>query len=193
VFKKFLVASCFLTTMTGCLSTIDSTNLQSTTPVPEDPAYNKIYQESSQKFDFIDKFETKYKITVSQLNPALRQAIAVRHEKVFLEPQPLLTEASQKTAFFITVYTANGKLADLADDRLWSVQLRTGSSVLKPSSIKRIAPKERWSVFFPDINTWSTEYLVLFDQTAPANQPDAVNVVSELILASPEGNITTRW
>lgn len=192
MFKKFLVASC-LSILPGCLSTIDSTNLQTPTPVPEDPAYNKIYEESSQKFDFIDRFETKYKISITQLNTNFRQAIASRYEKVFLEPQPLLTEASTKTAYFVTMYSSNNKLADLADDRLWAVQLRTGSSVLKPSVIKRIEPKERWHVFFPEINTWSAEFLLLFDQTPPANQPDAVNAVSELILASPEGSISTRW
>ncbi|MBC7529939.1 MAG: hypothetical protein H7318_00060 [Oligoflexus sp.] len=192
MFKKFLVASC-LSILPGCLSTIDSTNLQTPTPVPEDPAYNKIYEESSQKFDFIDRFETKYKISITQLNTNFRQAIASRYEKVFLEPQPLLTEASTKTAYFVTMYSSNNKLADLADDRLWAVQLRTGSSVLKPSVIKRIEPKERWNVFFPEINTWSAEFLLLFDQTPPANQPDAVNAVSELILASPEGSISTRW
>ena len=192
MFKKCLVASC-LSILPGCLSTIDSTNLQTPTPVPEDPAYNKIYQESSQKFDFIDRFETKYKISITQLNTNFRQAIASRYEKVFLEPQPLLTEASNKTAYFVTMYSSNNRLADLADDRLWAVQLRTGSSVLKPSVIKRIEPKERWHVFFPEINTWSAEFLLLFDQTPPANQPDAVNAVSELILASPEGSISTRW
>lgn len=192
MFKKCLVASC-LSILPGCLSTIDSTNLQTPTPVPEDPAYNKIYQESSQKFDFIDRFETKYKISITQLNTNFRQAIASRYEKVFLEPQPLLTEASNKTAYFVTMYSSNNRLADLADDRLWAVQLRTGSSVLKPSVIKRIEPKERWHAFFPEINNWSAEFLLLFDQTPPANQPDAVNAVSELILASPEGSISTRW
>lgn len=192
MFKKFLFASC-LSLLPGCLSTIDATNLQTPTPVPEDVGYNKIYQESSQKFDFIDKFETKYKLNITQLNANFRQAIATRYEQVFLEPQPLLTEASTKTAYFVTIYSSNNKLADLTDERLWSIQLRSGSSVLKPSAIKRIEPKERWQLFFPDISSWSSEYLLLFDQAPPMNQPDAVNAVSELILASPEGSISTRW
>lgn len=190
--NKFLVAAC-LFLLPGCLSTIDATHLQTPTSVPEDPEYNKIYSESSQQFDFIDKFVTRYKISITQLNTNFRQAMAARHEKVFFEPQPQLTDASQKTAFFVTIYSSNIKLSDLSDERLWSIQLRTGSSVLKPNAIKSLTPKERWQVFFPNITQWSTEYLLLFDQAPPANQPDAVNATSELILASPDGSITTRW
>lgn len=192
MFKIILVASC-LFILPGCLSTIDSTNLQTPLPVSEDPAYHKIYLESSQKFDFVDKFETKYKISITQLNSNFRQALGLRYEKVFLEPQPLLSETSSKSAYFVTIYSSNNRLSDLTDARLWSVQLRTGSSVLKPSSIKHVEPKERWQVFFPEINSWSSEYLLLFDQTPPTNQPDAVNAVSELVLASPDGSISTRW
>ncbi|MBC7659090.1 MAG: hypothetical protein H7249_05215 [Chitinophagaceae bacterium] len=190
--KKLFVASC-LFLLSGCLSTIDSTHLQTPTPVPDDAAYTKIYDESSQKFDFIDKFVTKYKVHITQLNTTFRQALANRYEKVFFEPQPLLAEASQKTAYFVTIYSSDRHLEDMADQRIWSVQLRTGTSVLKPSAITRVQPKERWQVFFPDINIWSSEYLLLFDQAPAANQPDALNAVSELILASPTGSITTRW
>lgn len=179
--------------LTGCLSTVDSTTLSSPTPVREDAAYAKIYRESSQDFEFVDKFVTKYKIHITQLNANFRQALATRHEKIFLEPQPLLTEASQKTAYFVSIYSQNSRLHDLKNDRLWSIQLRTGSSVLKPSSIQTIEPKERWIAFFPEITTWSSEFLVLFDQAPPLNQPDSVNAVSEFILASPEGSITSRW
>ncbi len=190
--KKFLIASCLLI-LPGCLSTIDATQLQTPTPVPDDSDYNKFYLESTQRFDFVDKFVTKYKVSITSLSSNFRQAMAKRHEKVFLEPQPMLTDASQKTAFFVTLYSSNIKLEELADDRIWAIQLRTGSSVLKPSAIKPLLPKERWQVFFPEITNWSAEYLIIFDQTPSANQPDAVNSSSELILASPEGSITTRW
>lgn len=180
-------------TLTGCLSTVDSTTLSTPTPVRDDPDYYKIYQESSQDFEFIQKFVTKFQLHITQLNANFRQALATRHEKIFMEPQPLLTEASQKTAYFVSIYSQNSRLLDLKNDRLWSIQLRTGSSVLKPSSIQTIEPKDRWIVFFPEISAWSSEYLILFDQAPPMNQPDAVNAVSEFILASPEGAITSRW
>ena len=192
LFKKFLITLGFLS-LQACLSTIDSTHLQTPTPVPEDTAYFKIYTESSQQFDFIDKFETKFKIHITQLTPAFRRALAKRHEQIFLEPQPLLTEASQKLAFFVTIYSKDHNLTDISDERLWTLQLRTGSSILKPSLIKPLAPKERWVSFFPDINVWSTEYLILFDVAPAVNQPDALTAVSEFILASPEGSITSRW
>ena len=185
----FLSLSC----LPACLSTIDSHKLQSTIPVPRDETYNKVYQESSQQFDFVQNFETKYKVTVSHLTPNLRQAIAARYERIFQEPQPLLTEASQKTAFFVTLYAKNRELTDLTDERLWSLQLRTGTTVLKPSIIKPVKPKDRWQIFFPDINIWSNEYLVIFDQQPSSAQPDSVSAESEFILASPEGSITTRW
>ncbi len=192
-FSKILAVACLSLSLTGCLSTIDSTALQTPKPVLEDPAYNKIYKESSQDFEFVDKFVTKYKVHITQLNANFRQALATRHEQIFLEPQPLLTEASQKTAYFVSIYSQNSRLKDLRDERLWSIQLRTGSSVLKPSAIQTIDPKERWVAFFPEINTWSSEYLILFDQAPPQNQPDAVNAVSDFIMASPEGSITSRW
>lgn len=192
-FKTFLALSVLSLISTACLSTIDSTAMQTPTPVDQDPAYQKIYQESSQDFEFIDKFVTKYKFHITQLNTNFRQALATRHEQIFLEPQPLLTEVSQKTAFFVSIYSRNGRLNDLRDERLWAIQLRSGSSVLKPSAIQTIAPKERWVVFFPEISSWSEEYLVIFDQALPTNQPDAVNALSEFIMASPEGSITSRW
>jgi hypothetical protein len=192
-FSKFSALAILSLTFTGCLSTIDSTSLQTPTPVPQDEAYNKLYRESSQDFEFVDKFVTKYRLHITQLNANFRQALATRHEQIFLEPQPMLTEASQKTAYFVSIYSQNSRLADIRDERLWSIQLRTGTSVLKPSAIQTIQPKERWSAFFPEITTWSSEYLVIFDQAPPQNQPDAVNAVSEFIMASPEGSITSKW
>lgn len=190
--KRVVLWSSFLF-LPACLSTIDSTTLQIPRPVADDEAYNKAYADSTVRYDVIHHFETKYKINITQLNANFREALAKRHEDIFHEPQPVLTEASQQTAFFVSIYSQNRALADINDPRLWTVQLKVGNTMLKPSLIKTLSPKERWAAFFPEISLWSSEYLVLFDQQPPANQPDSTNFSMEFILSSPNGSVSSRW
>lgn len=190
--KNLILWSSFLF-LPACLSTIDSTKLQIPSPVADDEAYNKAYGDATVRYDVVHHFETKYKISITYLNDNFRQALATRHENIFHEPQPVLTEASQKTGFFVSIYSQDRALSDLSDPRLWTVQLKVGNSILKPATIKTLSPKERWAAFFPEISLWSNEYVILFDQAPPSNQPDSTSFSMELVLSSPTGSISSRW
>jgi hypothetical protein len=122
------------------------------------------------------------------VTPVFQEALTQRYAHIWNEPQPLINEPAEKTAFFVTLYTANQELGNIADADVWNIQLQVSGQTLKPSAIKKLKPKERWQPFFPEINQWSREFLILFDR-----QPESSADPMRLILSSPDGSVRAEW
>lgn len=160
----------------------------------EDEDFAPILKKHTVHFDVIENFETKYQVHITYLTPTFREAMARRYERIFREPLTQVAEASQKTGFFISLFTGNRDLIELDNKDIWSIKLEHGSSKLDPSRIERLRPKERWAPFFPDINQWSQEYLVLFDLPPSGAAGDAPqNPKMFLSLNSPVGSVRSAW
>jgi hypothetical protein len=188
--KRSLIAGLVLV-LTSCVSSPDP-EVGIPLDASEDTPYYTVYQKVSADYEVIDNFSTKHQVHITHLTSEFRSALAQRYESVFNEPQPLLGEASQQTGFFVSLFAANNNLIDLSDTQVWNVQLETGGQSLKPSAIKHLKPKERWMPFFPSINVWSREYLVLFDLT-PDQNPGSSKQGLRLVLSSPEGSVRSEW
>lgn len=173
--------------LTACLSSPEP-EVSYPLEAHEDKPYFKVYEASSVQYDVIHNFETKYKTHITRVTPAFQEALTQRYAHIWNEPQPLMQEASQKTAFFVTIYTANSELQNVADTDVWNIQLQVSGQTLKPSAIKKLKPKERWQPFFPEINLWSLEFLILFDR-----QPDNGTDPMELVMSSPDGSVRAKW
>jgi hypothetical protein len=180
-----LVAFLFL--LTACISSPEP-EVSYPLKARDDKPYFKAYEAASVQYDVIHNFETKFKVHITRVTPDFQQALTQRYAHIWNEPQPLMQEAAQKTAFFVTIYTANPELQDVTDADVWNIQLQLNGQTLKPSAIKKLKPKERWEPFFPEINLWSLEFLLLFDR-----QPDNGTDPMELILSSPDGSVRANW
>ncbi len=182
---RFLFPCLFL--VTGCLSSLGP-EIRYPLEASDDKPYFQIYQAASITYDVVHNFETKFTAHVTRVTPPFRQAIAERYQHIWNEPQPLIVDASQKTAFFVTLYTANRELENVANTDLWNIQLMIDGQTLKPSAVKKLKPKERWQPFFPEITQWSLEFLLLFDR-----DPGTGTEPLQLVLSSPDGSVRAVW
>ncbi|HYX33058.1 MAG TPA: hypothetical protein VE954_08070 [Oligoflexus sp.] len=173
--------------LTACLSSPEP-EVNYPLAAHEDKPYFQAYEAASVKYDVIHNFETRFKAQITRVTPAFQQALTQRYAHIWNEPQPLIQDAAAKTAFFVTIYTANQELENVADADLWNIQLQVSGQTLKPSAIKKLKPKERWQPFFPEINHWSREFLLLFDR-----QPDNGTEPMKLTLSSPDGSVRAEW
>lgn len=162
---------------------------------PEDPAYSKALDKVTAQYEVIKNFETRYELQATALTLDFRKALAERYERIFDERQPVLGEASDKLAFFVSLYTMNKDVNDLTDQHLWNVQLVNGATPTKPFKIERLSRKERWQPFFPYISPWSKEYLVIFDAPAGGDSSEEFLKKSQiqLIFTNADGKVSMNW
>ncbi|MGE0174268.1 MAG: hypothetical protein AB7T49_15835 [Oligoflexales bacterium] len=157
----------------GCITSVED-EVDLNPSIDEDNEYDDIYKKHTQTNEIIDNFEVRNIITITAVTQEFRNAFAKRHKRLFNEEQPILEEASTKSGFFVSVY-ANSKVAnDLSNTTLWNIQLITGDQTYKPTIVRRLTPKERWTPFFKSISPWSQEYLLIFED-APATSDRLVN------------------
>lgn len=163
--------------------------------VPEDSAYSQALDGVTAQFEVIKNFETRYEVQASALTQEFRTALGSRYEKLFNERHPLLSDASDKLAFFVSLYTMNKDVNDLTDEQLWNVQLQNGGALAKPRRIERLSKKERWQPFFPYITPWSKEYLVIFDKPdgGEPSQEFLKKSQIQLILTNADGKVSMNW
>ena len=189
---------CLLATLgsfaSSCITTLDE-QVEIHAESLEDSEYATTYMAVTNQYEVIENFETKYVISASYLTHEFRNAIATRHQKIFSDPAPILSEASSKTGFFITLYVANDEAADLRDQNLWSLTLKQGSQKIPPVLVKKLSRKERWRTFFPSINLWTQEYLVLFDSPATGSGEQKLLEESQqtLMISNADAQVKMTW
>lgn len=191
--QKVARALCILALPACITSTDDDVTIQPA--IEDDSIYVSAYNKATSQYEVINNFETKYIIQTTLLSSAFREAFASRYQSLYNEPQPVLNEASQKTGFFVSIYTADDELKNLADNSLWNIQLIKSNKTLKPVKVEKLREKTRWRPFFKGISPWSEEYLVLFDTPAPntGDQDLVYQNKAKLVFSNQDGRVTVSW
>lgn len=174
-------------TLAGCLHTTGD-EIQYPLKAQDDKSYYPEYQKVSQQFDVVHHFETKMKAQVTMVTPEFQKALVQRYDHIWKEQDQLITEAEKELTFFVSLYTANRELENLADEKIWSVLLTQAEQTIKPKTVKRLRTKERWEPFFPEINSWTQEFLVVFPLA-----PTASGSSLSFAINSPDGQIMARF
>jgi hypothetical protein len=140
-------------------------------------------------------FETKYTIEATYLSPDFRSAFAKRAERFSKSKMQYLEEGSGKSAFFVTLFSPDSRVDDLADQDHWTIQLQDGDKPLRPAFVRRLADKERWKNFFPGVNRWSAEYMVVFDtpSRATGTKDLAVSTAVQVQFTNADADVTMTW
>ncbi len=176
-------------------------NTEPDVKVAEAPAEDRTYAKALTKAT-IDRtiykdFETRYIIGATYLSPAFRSALSGRLERVYKQGQVQLEEADSKAGFFITLHSPDEDRVDLTNPHHWTILLaQSGATApIKPIIVKRLDDKERWRALFPNVNEWTTEYLVIFDTpSVDANSPDLVAKSSiSLTFANADAQVNLVW
>ena len=191
--KKMIPFYVFFSLVQSCISSHED-RIELHDSVYEDIDYGTAYEKYSTSFEMIDNFETKFVMEVTVLSPGFRQAFAQRFQELYNEPQPVLTESSDKGAFFISMFAAKDDMTDLSDDTLWNIQLFQKEQIQKPIKVKKISNKARWRPFFKGISPWSKEFIVLFDVSINQINGDFLKSPdSKLVFSNPNGKMTVSF
>jgi hypothetical protein len=180
--------------VSGCVSSIESA-VDINEPVESDGAYYEAYKKYTQEAKVISNFEHRYSITATVLAPELRSALGKRYESLFKVQQSVLDDASTKSGFFVTIFSPNRAGYDIEDEVHWTILMEGGETPRRPTVVRRLDDKERWGPFFPEVNQWSKEYLVVFDESLPdlaAAELVKKNSIS-LIFANADAQVKLTW
>lgn len=178
----------------SCVTSIDQEVTLNDTP-EEDSEYYDALTKNSRKADVISNFENHYRISATYLSPEFRAAFKKRSAELFKSERVAWEESDAKVGFFISVFSPDEEVIDLADPNLWTIRLGPDEEPLKPVVIKQINDKERWRAFFVNVTPWTKEYLIVFDQTAVnPNSPELVNKVQILLtFANADAHVKLSW
>jgi hypothetical protein len=176
-------------TLQGCVASPEDDISFNETYV-QDGDYRETHKKYTQEYEVIRDFETRYVVSVTFLSGEFRQAFAKRYQSLFNEKENILESPTDKTGFFVTLYSHSTDLAYLEDERLWNIQLVGPDGVKTPTMTKLLVPKERWSPFFPKISLWSKEYLVLFDGPTASSVGMVSKSQTKLIFSNPDAKLT---
>jgi len=183
-----------LGSLPACVSTV-SDNVELAASPREDKDYAAKLTQATRESDVIKDFETRYSTSATYLSPAFKAAFAKRFEALYHRSDLQFAEAGTKAAFFVTINAADDEAMDISNPKHWTIQLKEKGEAVQPVLVKRLNDKERWRPFFPAINDWSQEYLVVFDLPAVnANSPELVEKTSlTLALANADGTVNLTW
>ena len=187
-------AAAFLLPMSGCVHSIDS-DIEVADAPEDDAAYDAVMQKSTRVKSVFKDFENRYQIATTYLSPEFRNAFSQRLTKVYMTGAGEFEEANAKAGFFVSLNAPFDERADLANPQHWSVLMKTADGLIKPVVVKRLSDKERWRAFFGSVNTWSHDYLIVFD--APGVNPASADLVEKttinIVFANADGQVSLTW
>ncbi len=188
--KPLLSLCLLLSCMTACITS--SQGVQHPSHPKDDTAYWPIHEQATLSFEVVRNFETRYQVQVTHLSPAFRAAAAERYRAIFNEQKGVFETAADSVGFFVSIYSAQNNLADLQNQDLWNIVLQVNEGSLRPTKIQTVEPKELWSAFFPTINPWSREFLILF-ALPPLPSTEGGGPRLTLSLNSPNGSVRASF
>ena len=195
--KKSLltVVSCAFLAAAACTTDSTQTKISENLSFSEDENYREEYRKATKHAEVYINFETRFIVSATHLSPQFSTALASRTKELFGNVPFSLDKATGKTGFFVSVFSPEPDKLDLADSQLWNIEYKQADTVHKPLAVKKIRDKIKWRVFFPEINTWTVEYLVIFD--SPAVSPNLDQMVAKdtfrLFLANSDAKVKMTW
>jgi hypothetical protein len=178
----------------GCVHSIDS-DIDVADAPEDDSAYDPILQKSTRTKSVFKDFENRYQIVTTYLSPEFRGAFSQRLTKVYMTGAGEFEEANSKAGFFVSLNAPFEDRTDLSNPQHWSVLMKTPDGLIKPVVVKKLTDKERWRAFFGSVNSWSHDYLIVFD--APGVNPASADLVEKttinIVFANADGQVSLTW
>jgi hypothetical protein len=180
--------------MSGCVHSIDSDIKVADAP-EDDSAYDAILQKSTRSKSVFKDFENRFQVVTTYLSPEFRSAFSQRLTKVYMTGVGEFEEANAKAGFFVSLNAPFEDRTDLANSQHWSVLMKTPDGLIKPVVVKKLNDKERWRAFFGSVNSWSHDYLIVFD--TPGVNPASADLVEKttinIVFANADGQVSLTW
>lgn len=151
--------------LAGCVSPggNSSGTVEANPTVEQDVNYRTAVERYTERFEIINTFKTDNIIQVTLLHPKLLRRISARHKSLFQDEKDVFPNTTDKFSFVISLYSRDDNASDLRDKNYWNVQIYHRGTAYEPVLAQELKSKSRWTPFFPHIQPWSREYLVVFD------------------------------
>lgn len=175
----------------ACESTDELSSPQ--TRAKYDEAYYSSYKDKTRSTTVYDNFKTRVTVNATLLSRAFNNQLQERLGKMYETQEIGLTEQVTGTGFFVTIYASNGDFLDLSNEDNWNVFIEKSGTKEKPFKIEKINNKSKWKAFFPSVNKWTEEYLVLFNSPNQIDENLSTPESIQLVLASPDSKIKLAW
>lgn len=190
ILSSWLVAFCVV----GCVHSKEADVTITESPT-EDQSFDKALEKAAKTRSVFSDFETRFILTAIYISPEFRAAFSKRLEKVYKKSDVELGEIGSKAGFVVTLQVFDDTRADLTNPQHWTVLLNREDGPVRPILIKPLADKERWRAFFPSINQWSHDFLVVFDAPGvDANTPKLVEKSPvSVTFANADAQIALTW
>lgn len=189
-FNAFLAAISFLL-FTSCDHSQSPTEVVIHDDALSDDAYATVLRKETREASVYSNFETKLMVKVTYLSDDFRMAFDKRYETLMEEKRFSLGEADKKSGFFISIFTPDQQKPELDNSKFWTLILKNRTDLKRyPTMVRHLSEKDRWKPFFPWLNRWSHEYLVLFD--SEEDNPTGPEAFT-LSLSNPDARVSLNW
>ncbi|MFK7873424.1 MAG: hypothetical protein AB8C84_09730 [Oligoflexales bacterium] len=177
----------------GCVSNPTNTSVEIASSPIDDKTYQDIYESWTQDVQVYHHFDKIHFLTVTKLTPEFLAGFRHRYHTIYKQDPVALQDTSSRTAFFVSIEGPQSDILDISDRNQWSVYLKQQDIKSPPMAIRSLDEKERWKPFFPSINHWTKEFLILFD--LPSNESPQLleSTVSHLTLANSKASVILNW
>ena len=180
---------------TGCTSTSQESGAL-VPPLPnEDPAYSPILDKWSREAHVVEKFQKQVDVHAVLFTDEMRRAYAERFARLRGNADAQLEDiGGGKLGFLVSVFSPVNDYLDLDNNQLWTLSVRSGAQSAGTPAVRKLKSKTPFEAFFPFINRWSQDYLVVFDTTGQAGNPLLANPQSmTLLLRCALANVELNW
>lgn len=194
IIPKILFSSLVAWCVASCVHSKEADVTITESPT-EDQAFDKALEKAAKTRSVFSDFETRFILTAVYISPEFRAAFSKRLEKVYKKSDVELGEIGSKAGFVVTIQVFDDTRADLTNPQHWTVLLNGEDGPIRPILIKPLADKERWRAFFPSINQWSHDFLVVFDTPGiDANTPKLVEKSPvSVTFANADAQVALSW
>jgi hypothetical protein len=156
----------------------------------EDEDYQSSLEKKTREVHVYDTFQSEFKVSVTYLDNEFRDSLAKRTNSVLLKERIKDLHIEDRVAFFVVLSTPNRKAQKLDNSKLWTVafQGKDSDSKLVASEIKYIREKSQTQLLFTGVDTWSKEFLVIFDKSEESISGDF-----DLLITNGTAEVKLRW
>ena len=129
-----------------------------------DESYFKAYEAAHVELLVNNEFQKKFDAHGVLFSTEMRRAYTERWTRLHGKTDAGLGDLSGgKLAVILSYFSPEDDYMDLTNAQLWSVSLNVAGTEYPPTLVQRLQQKTALKVFFPFINHWSADYLLVFD------------------------------
>ena len=129
-----------------------------------DQSYAKVYKENTRESKVFKDLETELFLHITYISPTFEEALKTRGERILSKAKPLPIKNVNKRVFFVSAFSPNEENIDFKTDNLLDIHLKVAGSKLFPEEIIELEEKKKWKLFFPYINQWTREFIIVFNK-----------------------------